>query len=170
LRGIEICPAGEGKRSRHNKRYPLLPRRAVSSRWFRRRCIIPCFRGRCMTTRFRGWCISVRLRGRGEMVDARDLKSLSHKEYGFESHRPHHNLAESAFLRLCRGQQDGQHSANFGCLGPVGDKAKPPVTNRRRLCCESANDNSPLPAVMVDHSPSTRPRCFFRISGDVRSE
>jgi hypothetical protein len=56
------------------------------------------------------------------MVDARDLKSLSHKEYGFESHRPHHHLAESALLRLCRGQQVGQHSANFGCLGAGNQK------------------------------------------------
>jgi hypothetical protein len=24
----------------------------------------------------------------------------------------------------------------------------PPVTYRRRLCCESANDNSPLPAAL----------------------
>ena len=26
------------------------------------------------------------------MVDARDLKSLSRREYGFESHRPHQHL------------------------------------------------------------------------------
>ena len=66
-----------------------------------------------MTTRVRGWCISVRLRGRGEMVDARDLKSLSQKEYGFESHRPHHDLANIGGLGISHGQHGGQHFANF---------------------------------------------------------
>jgi hypothetical protein len=31
----------------------------------------------------------------------------------------------------------------------MGDKAKPPVLRCRRLCCESANDNSPLPAARL---------------------
>jgi uncharacterized membrane protein YeaQ/YmgE (transglycosylase-associated protein family) len=37
-----------------------------------------------------------------------------------------------------------------GCNGTYGDKAKPSVSDiARRLCCESANDNSPLPAAVV---------------------
>jgi hypothetical protein len=36
-----------------------------------------------------------------------------------------------------------------GERGAYGDKAKPPVANRRRLCCESTNDDSSLPATVV---------------------
>ena len=53
------------------------------------RHVVVRFRGHRICVRIRGPHVVVRFRGRGEMVDARDLKSLSHKEYGFESHRPH---------------------------------------------------------------------------------
>ena len=46
---------------------------------FRRRCVFVRLRGHRIVVRIRGHCVAVRFRGRGEMVDARDLKSLSRK-------------------------------------------------------------------------------------------
>ena len=40
-------------------------------------------------------------------------------------------------------------------LGTYGDKAKPPVESPDGFAAKSAND-WPLPAAVVDHSPSTR--------------